>query len=100
MRMDSNKLIGYKLDKFPKIADKFDGLEPGFYIIAADSKLCLDLLESNPVVKVIYFSLDDSLVETSYRFLGILADLPINTIKLRWEILQIWHLFNMLINHI
>ncbi|MBK7867205.1 MAG: hypothetical protein IPJ75_09560 [Ignavibacteriales bacterium] len=43
--------------------------------------MCLDLLETNPDVKVLYFSLDDSLIETSYRFLGIRADLPINTIK-------------------
>jgi len=90
LQRDPNKLIGYDLNKFPKIATNFDGIQPGFYIIAADANvgktallanLCLDLLETNPVVKVLYFSLDDSLIETSYRFLGIRADLPINTIK-------------------
>lgn len=90
LNRDPNKLIGYDLNKFPTIAKNFDGIQPGFYIIAADANvgktallanLCLDLLETNPDTKVLYFSLDDSLVETSYRFLGIRADLPINTIK-------------------
>lgn len=90
LQRDPNKLIGYDLNKFPTIANNFDGIQPGFYIIAADANvgktallanLCLDLLETNSDVKVLYFSLDDSLIETSYRFLGIRADLPINTIK-------------------
>ena len=48
---------------------------------AVFTNLALDLLETNPDVTVMYFSLDDSRRYTAYRFLSILSQLHINKIQ-------------------
>lgn len=84
---DPDKLLGLELTNFKEFAKNIDGVQPGFYIIAAEphigktafmTGLCLDLLETNQDVKVLYYSLDDSNLYTAYRFLSILTDFPIN----------------------
>ena len=87
---DPNKLLGFPLTKFRNLAENIDGIQPGFYLLGAESNvgktavltnLCLDAMETNPDLQVIYFSLDDSLRYTIYRFLGILTSMGINEVK-------------------
>jgi len=87
---DPNKPLGFPLNKFKELSEHTDGIQPGFYHLAAESNigktaiftnLALDLLETNPDVSVMYFSLDDSRRYTAYRFLSILSHLHINRIQ-------------------
>ena len=87
---DPNKLLGYRLDKFKLLAKNIDGIQPGFYVISADSNVgktafltnvCLDLILTNPEVKVVYFSLDDNKYYTVYRLLSILTQFQINDVR-------------------
>jgi len=87
---DPNKPLGFPLTKFKELSEHTDGIQPGFYHLAAESNigktavltnLALDLLETNPDVSVMYFSLDDSRRYTAYRFLSILSQLHINKIQ-------------------
>lgn len=84
---DPNKLLGFPLTKFKELAGHVDGLQRGFYLLGAESNvgktavltnMCLDVLETNPDVTVVYFSLDDSRKYTAYRFLSIMTQLGIN----------------------
>lgn len=84
---DPNKLLGFPLTKFKELAGHVDGLQRGFYLLGAESNvgktavltnMCLDVLETNPEVTVVYFSLDDSRKYTAYRFLSIMTKLGIN----------------------
>jgi DNA primase catalytic core len=87
---DPNKLLGYPLTKFKTISQKINGIQPGFYLLGAETNvgktavltnLTLDVLETNPEVNVLYYSLDDSRVYTAYRFLSILTQFHINEVK-------------------
>jgi hypothetical protein len=87
---DPNKPLGFPLTKFKQLGEHTDGIQPGFYHLAAESNigktavftnLALDLLETNPDVSVMYFSLDDARRYTAYRFLSILSQLHINKIQ-------------------
>ena len=79
-------LLGYRLNKFPQIARNIDGVQPGFYLIGADTNigktafatnLFLDVIASNTNVKGIYFSLDDNKNIILNRFLGIESGLTV-----------------------
>ncbi|MBX3009751.1 MAG: PriCT-2 domain-containing protein [Melioribacteraceae bacterium] len=83
-------LIGHPLSTFKKIAEYTDGIQPGFYIVAAEANvgktafitnLCLDLLDTNPDIQVIYFSLDDSKRSTINRLLSIKTHCSINSLR-------------------
>lgn len=83
-------LLGFPLTKFKELSKHTDGIQPGFYHLAAESNigktavftnLALDLLETNSDVSVMYFSLDDSRRYTAYRFLSVLSQLHINNIQ-------------------
>jgi hypothetical protein len=87
---DPNKPLGFPLTKFKALSEHTDGIQPGFYHLAAESNigktavftnLALDLLDTNPDLSVMYFSLDDSRRYTAYRFLSILSQLHINKIQ-------------------
>ena len=87
---DPNKPLGFPLTKFKELGEHTDGIQPGFYHLAAESNigktavftnLALDLLETNSDVSVMYFSLDDARRYTAYRFLSILSQLHINKIQ-------------------
>jgi hypothetical protein len=84
---DPNKLLGFPLTRFKELAGHVDGLQPGFYLLGAESNIgktavltnmALDVLDTNPDVSVMYFSLDDSRKYTAYRFLSIMTQLSIN----------------------
>ena len=83
-------LLGYPLTKFKNLCENIDGLQPGLYIIGAETNvgktalltnIALDLINSNPEVRVLYFSLDDSWSVITNRFLGILTGLELNKVQ-------------------
>jgi len=87
---DPNKLLGLPLTKFNSLATNIDGIQPGFYFLGAESNvgktavltnLALDVLDTNPDATVLYFSLDDSRIYTSYRCLSILTGFHINNVR-------------------
>jgi hypothetical protein len=87
---DPDKLLGYNLVRFSKLAQNIDGVQPGLYVIGAPpsagktSFLCsltLDLLETNEGLVGMYFSLDDNKNTIANRFLSILSHIPINQVQ-------------------
>ncbi len=87
---DHTKLLGFNLSKFKELAQHCDGIQPGFYLLGAESNvgktavltnMTLDLLDTNPEVRVLYYSLDDASLYTAYRFLGILTGQSINQVR-------------------
>jgi len=83
--------LGYRLTgHFEKIGDSIDGLQPGFYLLAADtnigktafvSNLIINLLQANEDVRVLYYSLDDSKSIIARRMIAILAEIDINDVS-------------------
>jgi len=87
---DKDTLLGYKLKKFSRIAKEIDGIQPGLYIIGAETNIgktafltniFLDLLETNEDLGGIYFSLDDNRDVIIDRFISILTGIEINRAK-------------------
>jgi len=85
----SGDYLGYKLEYFKDIADKIDGIQPGFYIIGAETNigktaflanLFIDLLKHNPGLCGIYFSLDDNKDVIINRFISSRTGIPLNDI--------------------
>jgi DNA primase catalytic core len=84
------KYLGFEFGTFPQICDGIDGLQPGFYLLGAETNIgktaCLanmfiDLIIKNPDVKGIYFSLDDSKEIIINRLLGIMTGLQLNQLQ-------------------
>lgn len=83
----SSDLLGFGGSKFLQICKDIDGIQPGFYILGAHTNigktafltnLFHDILKTNPHVRGIYFSLDDSKNVIVNRLLAIVADVPLN----------------------
>ncbi len=83
-------LLGYRLNSFSEIARRTDGIQPGFYILGADTNtgktafltnIFLELLFSNEQTRGIYFSFDDSREVISNRFVSILSRIDLITIQ-------------------
>ena len=83
-------LLGYPLTKFKNLCENIDGLQPGLYIIGAETNvgktalltnIAMDLIQSNSNVRLLYFSLDDSWSVITNRFLGILTGLELNQVQ-------------------
>jgi len=84
------ELLGYPLDKFKMLARHLDGIQSGFYIIAAETSsgktalatnLMVDILLTNAQVSGLYFSLDDNKNIIINRMLGILSTLDLNQVQ-------------------
>ena len=89
---EHGELLGYKLNSFPSLTKHIDGVQPGLYIIGAETNIgktafltsvFLDLLDSNKEVRGIYFSLDDNKDIIINRLLGIHTELPLNSLQKR-----------------
>jgi DNA primase catalytic core len=87
-------LLGYKMISFKNVCKYVDGIQPGFYLLSAETSVgktaCLtnmfiDLILANPDVKGIYFSLDDNRDVIINRLLGFLTDIPLNQIQRKQE---------------
>jgi len=83
-------LLGYGLNKFKHIESDLDGIQAGLYVIGGDTNigktafltnLFLDVIETNPKLYGLFFSLDDDLGTILNRLLAIRADIPLNAIK-------------------
>jgi len=83
-------LMGYKLDSFTHLADCLDGIQPGLYIIGAETNvgktafltnIFLDALLSNKTLTGIYISLDDNKNTITNRLLAMISGLGINDVK-------------------
>lgn len=84
------ELIGYGMNKFSDIAAALDGIQPGFYHLAADTNIgktavytnmVLDILDSNKDTTILFFALDDSKKYAANRYLTILSDLEFKQVK-------------------
>ena len=62
-----NECVGYTLNTFPQFTKKIDGIQSGLFYVSSNpfglktsllSSLALDLIESNPTVKLIYIALE------------------------------------------
>jgi replicative DNA helicase len=87
---DPDEPLGYELEKFKALAKNIDGVQPGFYVVGAETNagktaflcnLTLDLLDSNLDVSGIYFSLDDNKDVILNRFLSINTGIPLNQVQ-------------------
>ena len=89
-------LLGYHLNRFAKIGNAIDGIQPGFYVFAGIThvgktlfltNIFLDLLKSNADLFGVYFSLDDNENVIINRLLAILCGgaLTINELQRRVE---------------
>lgn len=87
---DPNELLGYRLTRFQNLARNIDGVQPGFYVVGAEtntgktaflSNLTLDLLDSNEDLVGLYFSLDDSREVIFNRLLSISTGIPLNMVQ-------------------
>jgi Replicative DNA helicase len=93
MRKRGNgELLGYKMNTLKDIADRCDGIQPGFYIIGAYTNIgktalliniFRDLLDSNDDLSGIYFSLDDNKNVIINRLLARETGIPINQVQ--WQ---------------
>ncbi len=84
--------LGYPLKKFKRLATNIDGIQPGFYVVSAETNvgktafltnLFLDILDENIEVQGLYCSLDDSRDVIINRFIGIRTGLNLNQIQRR-----------------
>jgi replicative DNA helicase len=87
---DPDNLLGYRLSRFAELAKNLDGVQPGYYILAADTNvgktafmanLFLDILKTTPDTVGVYFSLDDPRKVIADRFLAILSGLHLSDIQ-------------------
>jgi len=94
-RQSEKELLGYPLDKFRTLARHLDGIQSGFYIIAAETSsgktalatnLLVDILLTNPETSGLYFSLDDNKNVIINRMLGILSGLDLNQVQRKQHI--------------
>ncbi len=85
-------LLGLDLRRFHFLAEKLDGIQPGFYIAAAETNIgktaflaniFLDALEANPSIPGLFVTLDDPKSVVVDRFTSILAYLAFRQEK--WE---------------
>jgi hypothetical protein len=89
---DPNAMLGHKLNKFKQIEGKLDGIQSGFYVIAAEtnigktaflSNLYMDLLESNNDLHGVYFSMDDHKKDIINKWVAELTNISITQMQKR-----------------
>lgn len=85
-----HNLLGYGLNRLAQLADYLDGIQPGLYIVGAETNIgktaltinmFLSALQSNEHVKGIYFSFDDNKDVIINRLLSILTGFDINLVQ-------------------
>ena len=55
---DPNKLLGFPLTKFKKLAENIDGVQPGFYLLGAESNVGKTAFMTNLTMDVLDTNLD------------------------------------------
>jgi hypothetical protein len=91
-RRETGKLSGYSLNRFPRLADNLDGVQAGYYFIAANPNLgkstlllnlAVDLINSNKMVKVIYIVLDKPATAVINPWIACKTDIPLRVVQRR-----------------
>ncbi len=86
-------ILGYSLKKFSQLCKHIDGVQPGLYLLGAETNvgktamltnLLLDIADSNDDVRIVYFSMDDPWNVIINRYLGILTSINLNQVQ-RWQ---------------
>ena len=86
----TDKLLGFKLKRFKKILARTQGIQKGLYITAAGANegktalninIAIDLIQSNPNAKILFYSFDDDYDIILNRFIAQLAKTHINNVK-------------------
>lgn len=89
LRVPGTKL-GYTLNAFPLLDEKFSGIQNGLYVIAADPNvgktmflvnIAIDLIRSNADLSVNFYTMDDSRDAIINRFLSKLSGIEINDVQ-------------------
>jgi len=83
--------VGFRLDAFAGLEKHFDGVQPGYFFMAAKPygqktglmlSLALDLMESNPL-KLIYVTLDTPRRQLFDRLVSLMGGLPLSGVRKR-----------------
>jgi replicative DNA helicase len=83
---------GYSLQNFPELTKAIDGIQPGFYVIGSETNVgktallinvLLDVLDSNSDIRVLYFSLDDSISKILNRLYANISGIELMEIDKR-----------------
>ena len=88
------EVLGYALNEFPAIASAMSGIQNGLILIGADPNtgktmllvnLAVDLLNSNPRARILFYTLDDTRETIVNRFLAKLSQIEINDVQTMLE---------------
>jgi len=90
-----NGVLGYKLNSYPMLEYRLNGISSGIHIFAADpnvgktailTSLGVDLLKSNKNVNILFYTIDDEMDDVLNRFLAICSGKPINVVRQKRKI--------------
>ena len=90
MACPPDQSVGYKLNTFPKLTKEIDGVQSGCFFVSSNpfglktimlSSLALDLIESNPKLKVIYVAYETPRRQIFDRFVSMLIGQSILTVR-------------------
>jgi len=90
MACPPDQSVGYKLNTFPKLTKEIDGVQSGCFFVSSKpfshktiflSSLTLDLIQSNPNLKVIYVAYETPRRQIFDRFVSILIGESILTVR-------------------
>lgn len=82
--------VGYSLSKFPKLDATIDGIQSGCFFVSSQpfglksillSNLALDLIESNPTIKIIYIALETPRRQLFDRFIAMMTGESILSVR-------------------
>lgn len=83
-------LQGFAMNEFRAFCHNTRGIQPGMYVVGADThtgktnfvtNVALDLLQSNPMSKILWFSLDDNRNVAINRLLSSITVMPIPEVQ-------------------
>ena len=90
-----NGVLGYKINSYPMLEYRLNGISNGIHIFAADpnvgktailTSLGVDLLKSNKNVNILFYTIDDEMDDVLNRFLAICSGKPINVVRQKRKI--------------
>ncbi len=90
MACPPDQSVGYKLNTFPKLTKEIDGVQSGCFFVSSKpfshktillSSLTLDLIQSNPNLKVIYVAYETPRRQIFDRFVSMLIGESILTVR-------------------
>ncbi len=90
MACPPDKSVGYALNTFPKLTKEIDGVQSGCFFVSSHpfglktfllSSLTLDLIESNPNLKIIYVAYETPRRQIFDRFVSMLIGESILTVR-------------------